>query len=256
MSESPSQRYKLTVAYDGTLFHGWQRQDPPHGVPLRTVQGEMEQILSRTLGQPIVLSGASRTDAGVHALGQVAVFEAICRIPLDRLAEALNARLPADVEVVRAELAPEGLDIRHAVSKQYRYRMFTHERKPLDRRHYVYHCWQALDLGRMNDAARRLVGEHDFEGFSAAGHGRLTTVRTIHDCRVEPCPDQHETHIVVAGNGFLYNMVRIIAGTLVEVGRGRLEPTVIDEVLAHRDRSLAGQTLPPNGLWLEWIRYE
>src|SRR5690606_19854723 len=131
-------------------------------------------------------------------------------------------------------------------------RVFNSERKPLDRRFCVYHYWWDLDLDRMNDAARRLVGEHDFGGFAAAGHGRTTTVRTIHDCHVEPGPND-EVHVVVSGSGFLYNMVRIIAGTLVEVGRGLREPSVIDRVLASADRRDAGTTLPPQGLVLEWI---
>lgn len=248
-------RYKLTVAYDGTLFHGWQKQEPPGQTPLRTVQGTIEEVLTRTLRQRINLVGASRTDSGVHARGQVAQFDAATRLPIERMAEAINSRLPDDVEIVAAEITTSDFNaIGGAVSKQYRYRLFNSTRRPLEQRNYVYHCWVPLDVGRMNDAAARLVGEHDFVGLSAIDHGRLTTARTIHDCRVEGLPGA-EVHVVVSGSGFLYNMVRILAGTLVEVGRGRFEPGVIEKILETKDRREAGPTLPPTGLWLEWIRY-
>ncbi|MCE9590048.1 MAG: tRNA pseudouridine(38-40) synthase TruA [Planctomycetes bacterium] len=248
-------RYKLTIAYDGTLFHGWQKQEPAGVEPLRTVQGVVEQAVLRTMQQQLNVVGASRTDAGVHALGQTAQFDAATRIPLERMADAINSRLPEDVEVRRAEFAPPGFDaISGARSKQYRYRLFMSKLRPLDRRHYVYHCWTPLDVGRMNDAARRMIGEHDFLGFAAASHDRITTVRTIHDCRVEAVGD--EVQVVVSGSGFLYNMVRIITGTLVEVGRGRFGPEVVDLVLRTRERREAGPTMPPTGLWLEWVKYE
>ena len=250
-------RYKLVIAYDGTEFHGWQKQIPPDAEPLRTVAGVIESALIRLLGQPLSLTGASRTDAGVHARGQVAQFDAVLRIPIERLAEALNSRLPKDIEIVSA--APVAADfeaIAHCRSKRYRYRIFNSQRRPLDQRHYVWHCWVPLDIGRMDQAAARLVGTHNFAGFAAAAHGRLTTVRTITACRVErPDPTGAELHVIVEGGGFLYHMVRIITGTLIEVGRGRFQPEVIDRVLATGDRSQAGPTLPPSGLWLEWIKY-
>lgn len=250
----PLQRYRLTIAYDGTLFHGWQKQQPPDAVALRTVAGVIEDALTRLLRQPINLRGASRTDAGVHARGQAAVFDAHCPIPLDRLKLAINSRLPADIDIMNVEIVPDHFNFIHdVVSKQYRYRMFCSPQRPLDRRHHTWHCWLKLDIDKMRDAAERLVGEHDFAGLAAAGHGRETTIRTIHHCEIERAGD--ETHIIVAGSGFLYNMVRIIAGTLVEVGREHFKPDVIDEVIATGNRRLAGPTLPPTGLWLEWIRY-
>ena len=250
-------RYKLVIAYDGTDFHGWQKQTPPDEPPLRTVAGELEAALVRLLDQPINLIGASRTDAGVHARGQVGQFDAAVRIPIERLADAINSRLPQDIELVSAQVIDNTFDaIGGCRSKQYRYRIFNSRRRPLDRRRYVWHCWTSLDVDRMNAGAARLVGTHDFAGFAAAGHGRLSTVRTITGCRVErPDPAGVEAHVIVEGNGFLYNMVRIIAGTLVEIGRGRFEPDVIDTVIASGDRSRAGPTLPPEGLWLEWIEY-
>lgn len=255
------QRYKLTLAYDGSAFHGWQRQHPPGLEPLRTVQGELGKVLVRLLNTPsdrLGFVGASRTDSGVHALGQVAQFDAATPIPIERLGKAINARMPADIEVRSVEVAPPDFDsIGGVTNKQYRYRIHTADHKPLWQRNAVYHYFNApLDVDRMNAAAARLVGTHDVEGFSAAGHGREFTTRTIFDCRVLTDPTfPGEVHITIQGSGFLYNMVRIIAGTLIEVGRGKFEPTRIDEILATADRRLAGPTLPPQGLCLEWIAY-
>ncbi|MGB0766233.1 MAG: tRNA pseudouridine(38-40) synthase TruA [Phycisphaeraceae bacterium] len=256
-----AQRYKITLAYDGSAFHGWQKQEPPDEEPLRTVQGELESVLVRLLGTPkdqLRLMGASRTDSGVHALGQVAMFDAETTIPIDRMPQAINARLPEDVEVRRAEVVPSGFDvIGDVTNKQYLYRVYNAQKRPLWSRNAVYHCFSAeLDVLKMNDAARRLIGTHDIEGFAAAGHGRESTVRTIYDCMafVDPThPD--EVHMTVQGSGFLYNSVRIIAGTLVEVGRGRFPPKQIDAILKTADRRLAGPTLPPQGLCLEWVSY-
>ncbi len=249
-----SRRYKLLIAYDGSAFHGWQKQEPPDAPVLRTVQGVMHDALIQLFKQPINLVGASRTDSGVHAKGQVAHFDAQSRVPVERMAMAINSRLPDDIEVLEAEEASPSFDaIRQAVTKQYTYTIHNTERRPLGIRHLVHHYRHPLDAARMNAAAERLIGEHDFEGFSAAGHGRESTVRTIHRCEVNREGDR--VVITVEGNGFLWNMVRILAGTLLEVGRGHFEPTRIDEVLSTADRQLAGPTLPPNGLCLEWIRH-
>jgi len=252
---SNHKRYMLTIAYDGTAFHGWQKQTPPECEPLRTVAGVVEDALRHVLRQPLDLVGASRTDAGVHAQGQVAHFDADTSIPLEKIASAVNSRLPNDVEIRSAQIAPARFDaISDATSKQYRYRIFNTAQRPLDKRHTVYHCWTPLDITLMSDAAARLVGTHDFEGFAAAHHGRTTTVRTVLRCEVLTT-DAPEVHIVVEGTGFLYNMVRIIAGTLVEVGRGRFTPDVVDRILQSHDRRQAGPTLPPQGLCLEWIKH-
>jgi len=256
-----TQRYKLTLAYDGSAFHGWQKQHPPGQEPLRTVQGEMEAVLVRLLNTPsdqLGFVGASRTDTGVHALGQVAQFDAATTIPLEKIGKAINARLPVDIEVRGVEIVPPGFDcIGTVTNKQYRYRIHNTDHKPLWQRNAVYHYFNAkLDVQRMNEAAARLVGTHDVEGFSAAGHGREFTERTIFDCRAFTDPSfPGEVHITIQGSGFLYNMVRIVAGTLVEVGRGKFEPERIEEILRTADRRLAGPTLPPQGLCLEWIRY-
>jgi tRNA pseudouridine38-40 synthase len=197
----------------------------------------------------------------VHALGQVAQFDAATRIPVERLALAINSRLGPEVEILSADFADPGFEaIGGARSKQYRYRIFNAIRRPLHMRNYVYHCWWPLDIDRMNDAARRIVGTHDFQGLASAKHDRETTIRTVHECHVERQPtvfdDAQEIHIVIQGGGFLYNMVRIVAGTLIEVGRGAMDPGRLDEILSTADRRLAGPTLGPEGLWLEWIRYE
>lgn len=256
--EPARRRYKLTLAYDGHGFHGWQKQEPPGMVGgLRTVQGVVEKAARELLKQPVRVQGASRTDAGVHANGQVAQLDAATRIPVERLAQALNARLPGSIEVRDARFAPPTFDVRAAVTKQYRYRIWNTARRPLGVRHLVYHYWTPLDAAAMNDAAGRLVGEHDFASFAAAGHGRLSTVRTIHRCTVErPAGCEPQVHVLVEGSGFLYNMVRIIVGTLLEVGRGYWPPEKIGDILAARDRQAAGRTAPPQGLCLEWIRYE
>jgi len=270
-STPETKRYLLTVAYDGTSFHGWQKQEPPDSEPLRTVQHVLEQTLGRVLQQPISTMGASRTDAGVHAgslpppeeaddvslcFGQAVSFTAASRIPTRRMAEAIRSRLPEQLDVRRVIEVPDDFDvIGDVTSKQYRYRIFNHAARPLLQRKSVYHCWYPLNPLLMHAAARKLVGTHDFACLANSNHGREDTVRTIHDCRVEHCPDTREIHAVVSGSGFLYHMVRIIAGTLIEVGRGRFDVDHIDKILSENQRDLAGPTLPPHGLSLEWIRY-
>jgi len=261
--ERPLLRYKLTVGYDGTDFYGWQKQEPEGGEPMRTAQGVLEEAIARTLAQPIVSLGASRTDSGVHAIGQSVSFTARSPIPIERLPQAINSRLPDDLCVYDATTVPEDFDvIRDVTDKQYRYRVWAHppQVRPLAQRHAVYHSFFKLDPQAMELAASKLVGTYDFACLANAQHGRENTVRTIHDCRVESHPNAAsgggEIHVVVSGSGFLYHMVRIIAGTLVEVGRGRFEPDHIDTLLAKNDRALAGPTLPPQGLCLEWVKYK
>lgn len=248
-------RYKLTIAYDGTHFHGWQRQEPPGEEPLRTVQGVVEEAVRMRVRQPLNVVGASRTDAGVHALGQVAHFSAESPIPLERMGRAINSRLPDDVEIRSIEEVPETFDaISDARSKRYRYRLHVAKLRPLFSRHVTSYVLFTLDPDRMNAAAKRIEGTHDFGGFATAGHGRESTVRTVKQCMVIPA-DPDELHVVVVGDGFLWNMVRIIVGTLVDVGRGLFEVERIDEILKSADRSLAGTTAEPQGLCLEEISY-
>lgn len=377
-------RYKLIIAYEGTNFCGWQKQEPPDGrapeqaedvaasgskadqapaaspataafaewtpridstrpgrVALRTVQGVVEQAVRAVVREPVELFGASRTDSGVHARGQVAAFSCeprneslgeepttvaaeVCNPaattsssspsmptappapptpnspkgvgwPLargcDRLVAAVNSRLPDDVLVLAAEPVSTGFDPVAATSKGYSYTFHCSAARPLRDRNFVHHVWhpRGLNVAAMNAAAAVLVGEHDFSAFAAAGHGRLSTVRTIFDCRVLelPAPDESvwlgssggtsggpgasvaEPHgtlpdraparrvrIEVSGSGFLWNMVRIIAGTLMQVGMGHRPPESVREALLSRDRTRAGPTAPPTGLCLEWIRYD
>lgn len=251
-------RFALRLAYDGTDFHGWQRQEPPHSDPLRTVQGELDRVLAEVMQQPVNCQGASRTDAGVHAEAQVAAFTAECRIPIGRMAAALNARLPDDVRVMAAWQVPSDFDpVGDALSKGYRYEIAQmrpfRARLPFDRR-TVYPAQHDLNIARMRAASLQIVGEHDFAAFAHAQHGRESTVRRVHACEVAALPEDRVA-IDVSGNGFLYNMVRIIAGTLVEVGRGRIDPSAIGSILASKDRAQAGPTLPPEGLRLRWIQY-
>jgi tRNA pseudouridine38-40 synthase len=252
-------RYRLTVAYDGTDFHGWQRQEPPDAAPLRTVQGALEDAVAAVVGARVPVLGASRTDAGVHAAGQVAAFTAETSVPADRMALAINARLPRDVRVRSAESVHASFDpISDCVSKCYRYGISHGDRglevaSVFDRR-TVWSTWHPLDPARMSLAAAALVGTHDFAAFAQVNHGRESTVRTVHGCTVTS-PAEGRIVVEVAGSGFLYNMVRIIAGTLSEAGRGRIGPEDIRRALAMGDRSATGPTLPPHGLRLEWVRY-
>ena len=252
-------RYRLLVCYEGTDFHGWQKQAPPGFEPLRTVQGVLEQTVRTVVREEIVLTGASRTDAGVHAIGQVAAFTSEAEMAPERLARAITARLPDDCQVQHAEIVPDDFDpIADARSKSYRF-TFAHGKPPdswpplFDRR-TTYRIHHDLDPERMQAAAELLVGEHDFEAFTQKQHGRDTTTRTIYTCGVQATAP-HRLELDVAGNGFLYNMVRIIAGTLMEVGRGYIPPEQVGEALRTGERRKAGPTLPPEGLCLRWIHY-
>lgn len=283
-------RYKLTIAYDGTDFCGWQKQEPPIAqaeatgsgshvdptlettepgrVALRTVQAVVERAVREVVREPVLLFGASRTDSGVHARGQVAAFTATddpamiakgSGWPLERgdepLRRAINGRLPEDVIVVAAEpVAPDFDPIGHCVAKGYSYTIHASRERPLWDRRYVHQVWEPLDLDAMSAAAAVLVGEHDFAAFAAAGHGRQSSVRSVHALSVSPLTEDR-IRIEISGNGFLWNMVRIIAGTLADAGRARLTPDDIREALRTGDRRKAGPTLPASGLCLEWIRY-
>jgi len=309
-------RYKLTISYDGTDFCGWQKQEPfareerarpldqigdretPNAwdvvselpvregedrprVALRTVQHIVEQTVISVVREPVVLIGASRTDAGVHARGQVAAFTCSPRTDIttpdphsgwpvergvDRLLRAINGKLPDDIQITAVEVADHGFNpIGDAKSKAYSYTL--HEVRPPPRgngmcalwgRRYVHQIWDELNVERMNEAAAMFVGEHDFAGFAAANHGRLTTVRTIFGCSVTSLGEVengHRIRIDVSGSGFLYNMVRIISGTLLDVGRNRIDIKDMPRIIASKDRRQAGPTLPPTGLCLEWIKY-
>ena len=315
-------RYALTIAYDGTDFCGWQRQEhwvapdgpPPLHIPprhilppvenpdlsihppldapvveLRTIQALLQRAVREVVREPVQVQGSSRTDSGVHARGQVASFATTDDPALiaegrgwpadrgvDRLLRAINGRLPQDILVVGAKLVPDEFDpIGNTHSKGYSYTLQAGRTRSLFERRLALHIWEDLNVQAMQHAAQRIVGTHDFAAFAAAGHGRSTTVRTVLRCDVIdqgllPWPGPmreragasdaeiqtgHGIRIEVDGTGFLYNMVRIIAGTLVEVGKGKMPPEQIDRALSSGVRTDTGPTLPPNGLCLEWIRY-
>jgi tRNA pseudouridine38-40 synthase len=240
---------KLILEYDGTGLCGWQRQD--NGP---SVQGHLEAALAALLQQPVPVVGASRTDAGVHALGQVASFSAECRIPLHGIRRGLNSLLPDSIAVVAAEEVPDDFHPRFsACGKEYRYTLLNRpERSPLWRRR-TWHRARPLDLAAMQAAAAALLGEHDFSAFRAAG----CTARHARRCitAVEVTAEPPLCHVTVRGNAFLRNMVRIIAGTLVEVGEGRRPRESVAAALRSGRREDAGQTAPPHGLALVRVDY-
>ena len=242
---------KMTIAYDGAGFHGWQRQ-----ADVRTVQEDLEETAKRIIRHPLNIVGASRTDAGVHARGQVAHLRTSTPIPAGNIRRAIGSRLPKDISVVRVEDVPMAFHAtRDPLSKLYRYRIACDERRPVQWQaaRHSWHVWWPLDVARMQAAADFLVGVHDFAGFASAGSPRGSTVRSV--LRVQVQTSFNEIIIDVEGVGFLYNQVRNMVGTLVEIGRGHWPPERVDEILASRDRSLAGPTAPPQGLCLQWIKY-
>lgn len=307
------QRVPRAHAWAGVERLGVREGETTHRIALRTVQHVLERAVMAVVREPIVLMGASRTDSGVHARGQVAAFTCsgdvsdevrdeecdanatpiaiannaehapttpsateLAPVPsaprgmgwplsrgTDRLLRAINSRLPDDVQVIAANVADHDFNPVHgATSKAYSYTLHVSAKggvRPMWDRRYVHQVWDALDVDAMNRAAHLLVGEHDFVSFAAAGHGRVSTVRTIFACSVielVPTPDGRRVRIDVTGSGFLWNMVRIIGGTLVDVGRGRKKADDISQIIKACNRSQAGPTLPPTGLCLEWIKYE
>jgi len=245
------QNIKLVIAYDGTRYHGWQRQ--PGEVP--TIQGCLEEVIGSLVGHDVVVNGAGRTDAGVHAAGQVANFLTTNRrIPLANLRPAIDGRCPADISVLSAEEVPAAFHAsRWALDKTYRYRIHLGPARPVMLVNQVYHYPRPLEAPRMAAAASRLLGEHDFRAFAYSAERRENTVRTLTRCDVSAAGD--ELHVTVCASGFLYRMVRNIVGTLIEIGRGRWEVQTVDRILAGRDRRLAGPTAPPGGLCLMHVRY-
>lgn len=243
-------RVMLVVAYDGTNYHGWQLQ--PNEV---TIESVLNKHLSELLGEEIVVIGASRTDAGVHSCGNVAVFDTNTRIPAEKISYALNQRLPEDIVVQCSKEVPSDFHPRHCNSrKTYEYRILNREFPMPMHRFDTYFCYRNLDVARMQKAASYLVGEHDFKSFCATAAVVETTVRTIYTLDVTK-QDEMIT-IRVTGNGFLYNMVRIIAGTLIQVGIGAIEPEDIEEILQAKERNAAGPTAPACGLTMIGIEYE
>jgi tRNA pseudouridine38-40 synthase len=240
--------FKLTLAYDGTNYVGWQRQATG-----ASVQGLIEDALRVLDGRDVTLHGAGRTDAGVHALGQVASCALDRPIPSDVLVRALNARLPADVRVVSAQTVAPDFHARFtSTAKSYRYRIDNADVMNPFERHYAWHLFGALDVEAMDAAARTLEGRHDFSAFHTAGVTR-TAERTVTCSTVRR--DSHFVIYDITGDGFLRHMVRAIVGTLVDIGRGRRPREAMREVLISRDRRQAGATAPARGLFLVGVEY-
>ena len=259
----------IKIEYDGSAYSGWQIQP---AVP--TIQGEIERALRQTLGRDIQINGTSRTDAGVHALGQCASFEIEEGIPTERIPYALNNALPGDIRILSAEEMPEDFHARFSSKgKTYIYKMKEHVSAFESR--YCYEVPEGLDFEAMQKAAAYIKGEHDFKCFQASGSDeKLTTVRTIFDIRInmienkkadpegqaDPANQSSEKsnkgyELIVSVDGFLYNMVRIITGTLVDVGAGKILPEDLPEIIEGRDRTRAGHTAPPQGLYLAKVYY-
>lgn len=241
----------FTIEYDGSDFHGWQRQP---NVP--TVQGVIEEVLGKLFCMPVEIDGTSRTDAGVHAIGQRATFSGEFGIPTERIRFAANNMLPGSIHISNVEEVPATFHARFdAKGKTYRYVIRNTQDRNVFDRNYCLYVGPALDVQAMKAAARQFVGTHDFKSCQASGGPeKLSTVRTISDMQITM--DGDKITIEVTGDGFLYNMVRIIAGTLVEVGLGRIRPDQIEEILLSKDRAKAGYTAPPQGLYLVQVYYE
>lgn len=241
-------RVKLIVAYDGTAYHGWQLQKNGN-----TIEAELNKHLSALLQENIQVIGASRTDAGVHAHCNVAVFDTDTRMPAEKISYALNQRLPEDIRIQSSREVPPEWHPRHCDSrKTYEYRIYRGEFPMPVKRLYSYFIYTPLDVGRMREAAAYLEGKHDFKSFCQTGAQVDSTVRVVYSLWVEE--EGPDLVIRVCGSGFLYNMVRIIAGTLIEVGQGKREPESMPEILAALDRGAAGPTAPAHGLTL--VKYE
>lgn len=241
-------RICLTVAYDGTNYHGWQIQNNGN-----TIEAELNACLTKLLGSPIEVIGASRTDAGVHALGNIAIFDTVSRMPAEKFAYALNAGLPEDIRIQKSFEVKPDWHPRHCDSrKTYEYRIYRGEFAMPIGRNYQHFTYRKLSVEAMKEAAAYFVGEHDFQSFCQSNTQAQTTVRTLYEASVEE--NGPFVIIRVCGNGFLYNMVRIIAGTLIEVGEGKRTPESIRDTLEARDRTKAGPTAPAAGLML--MKYE
>lgn len=243
-------RVKLTIAYDGTNYCGWQIQD--NGI---TVEEVINSKLSELLGEEVAVIGASRTDSGVHALGNVAVFDTDSRIPAEKMSYALNQRLPEDITIQKSEEVPLDFHPRFCNStKTYEYSILNRRFDMPIYRLYTHFVYMPLDIEKMQQAAKYIVGEHDFKSFCSTRTQVENTVRTIYS--LEVTSDNDIIRIRVSGSGFLYNMVRIIVGTLIKVGLNVYPPEYVLEILNKKDRTFAGPKAPAKGLTLIGIQYD
>jgi len=245
-------RILLTVAYDGTNFCGFQKQSDEN---VRTVQGELEKALSTFFRKEIVCTGASRTDRGVHALGQRVTIDVDTTVPVEKIPLALYPYLPEDISIMNSEYVSDKFHPRYnCINKTYQYRIYNGKyRNPISR-NYAEYCHNVLDAEKMNEASKAFLGTHDFKGFAASANSSKTTVRTIFDISVKRNGDY--ITIEVTGDGFLYNMIRIMAGTLMLAGEGKLSYEELVKIIDSKDRTKAGKTAGPGGLTLMKIIYE
>lgn len=242
---------KLTIEYDGKEFNGWQKQ--PNKL---NIQGTIEQAIQVITGEEVELNASGRTDAGVHAFGQVANFKTNSNIPIEKIAIALNSNLKKSIRIISAEEVEEKFHSRLTCKqKTYRYVINNTELSSAIYRNLETHIPQKLNIDKMKKAIKYFEGEHDFKAFKSSGTSSKSSVRTIYKAEIIEMPN-NRIYIELTGNGFLYNMVRIISGTLVEVGLEKINPDDIPNIIDSKDRSLAGKTLPPNGLYLVNVEYD
>jgi len=242
--------YRLTLCYDGTRWKGWQKQ----GNTEHTIQGKLETLLSRLLDQPVEAAGSGRTDAGTHAAMQVASFRAKTKLSPEEILSGLRQYLPADIGALSLEEAPPRFHARlSCVGKTYVYRIWNSPVPNVFERNYLYFLDEPLDLSAMGRAAAALTGTHDYRAFCSLKRYKKSTVRTVEEIRIEALGP--ELRLTFSGDGFLYHMVRILTGTLLAVGRGELKPEDMADILASRDRTRAGETVPACGLCLTEVRY-
>lgn len=239
---------KLTIQYNGKNYCGWQKQNNSLGV-----QGTIEQAIKEITSEDIKITGSGRTDAGVHALGQVANFNTESSIPIEKIPSALNSKLPKDISIINAEEMPLDFHSRYcAKGKTYRYMIYNNSYRTPIYNNISYFVKYDLDLEKMQKEAKSLIGTYDFKGFMSSGSSVKDTVRTIYDIQIIKQEDL--IVIEVQGNGFLYNMVRIIVGTLVDIGRGRINSDM-SSIIESKSRSMAGHTAPAQGLFLKKVDY-
>lgn len=241
---------KLTIEYDGKDFNGWQKQPNKFNI-----QGTIEKAIEEITGETIELNASGRTDAGVHSLGQVANFKTNSLIPIEKIPIAINTKLKKSIRIIKAEEVEERFHSRLACKrKTYRYIINNNMYASAIYRNLETHIPQKLDVNKMKQAIKFFEGEHDFKAFKASGTSSKSSVRTIYKAEIYQQKD-NRLWIELTGNGFLYNMVRIIVGTLVEVGLGKIEPNEIPKIIEEGKREKAGKTLPPNGLYLVKVEY-
>ena len=241
---------KLQIAYDGTAYHGWQRQ-----LNRATIQETIENALMTVMKEKIDLTGSGRTDSGVHALGQAANFKAVTKIPGDKIKIALNANLPPDIRILESIDIHQDFNARFdAFDKTYMYQIYNDRVNNPFYARYSSFVPRNLDIGKMEEGLKYIIGTHDFKGFMAAGSNVKTTIRTVYDAKL--IKEGKLIKIYIKGDGFLYNMVRIIAGTLIDAGKGLTDISCIESALSHMDRRLLGQTAEPKGLFLMEVNYK